>query len=148
MAVETIRNIKINKRNKYEKDFTQVDTQMLGIAAGQLKLVGLRLYLYLVSNKNGFNFTLSPLAYGRWYGVDYINETGELDQGKRSAVNKAIRDGLNNLKDMGYVKEIATNNYEFFEDCQKTDSSSENKLFLKEQSVPSEDSLNKNSFNF
>ena len=148
MAVETIRNIKINKRNKYEKDFTQVDTRALGIAAGRLKLVGLRLYLYLVSNKNGFNFTLSPLVYDRWYGVDYINETGELDQSKRSAVNKAIRDGLNNLKDMGYIKEIATNNYEFFEDCQKADSSSENKLFLKEQFVPLEDNFNENLFNF
>ena len=62
--------------------------------------------------------------------------------------NFGIIDGLNNLKDIGYVKEIATNNYEFFEDCQKTDSSSENKLFLKEQSVSLEDNLNKNLFSF
>ena len=52
MAAETIRNVKINKRDKYDT-FTQVDTVALGIAAGKLKLVGLRLYTYLVSNKNG-----------------------------------------------------------------------------------------------
>lgn len=84
MAAETIRNVKINKRDKY-------DTVALGIAAGKLKLVGLRLY----TNKNGYNFSLSPLAYGRWYGVDYFNEdTGALDSNKRSGVNKAIRDGI------------------------------------------------------
>ena len=38
MATETIRNVKINKRDKYDT-FTQVDTAALGIAAGKLKLV-------------------------------------------------------------------------------------------------------------
>ena len=61
MAAETIRNVKINKRDKYDT-FTQVDTVALGIAAGKLKLVGLRLYTYLVSNKNGYNIIVCNFA--------------------------------------------------------------------------------------
>lgn len=140
MAAETIRNVKINKRDKYDT-FTQVDTVALGIAAGKLKLVGLRLYTYLVSNKNGYNFSLSPLAYRRWYGVDYFNEdTGALDSNKRSGVNKAIRDGIADLIAAGYMKEVATNNFEFYE-CgeqsvsQSTVSSPENNSFPKKQLV-------------
>ena len=143
MATETIRNVKINKRDKYDT-FTQVDTVALGIAAGKLKLVGLRLYTYLVSNKNGYNFSLSPLAYGRWYGVDYFNEdTGALDSNKRSGVNKAIRDGIADLIAAGYMKEVATNNYEFYE-CgeqsvsQSTVSSLENKQYSENNSFPEE----------
>ena len=153
MAAETIKNVKINKRDKYDT-FTQVDTVALGIAAGKLKLVGLRLYTYLVSNKNGYNFSLSPLAYGRWYGVNYFNEdTGALDSNKRSGVNKAIRDGIADLIAAGYMKEVATNNFEFYE-CgeqsvsQSTVSSPENNSFPEEQLVSQETVSSPMVFNF
>jgi hypothetical protein len=115
MAAEAIRNIEINKQSKYEKNFTQVDTEALGIAAGKLKLVGFRLYTYLIGNKNGYNFILSPLAYGKWYGNDYVNEDGSIIEGKRSGVNKALRDGIKNLIEEGYMIEVTPGNYKFYE---------------------------------
>lgn len=141
MAAETTRMVKINKTEEYKGGFTQVDTYAVGAAAGKLKLVGLRLYIYLIGNRNQYNFVLSPLAYGRWYGVDYFDEeTGKLDSNKRSGVNKAIRDGIADLVAAGYMREVATNNYEFFEFgeqfvSQETDSSLENSLFPEEQIV-------------
>lgn len=141
MAAETIRNVHINKQDKYEGNFTQADTEALGIAAGKLKLVGIRLYIYLIGNRNNYNFSLSPFAYGRWYGVDYLDEeANKIDESKRSSVNKALREGIKNLTEAGYLKLIVPNNYEFYEFGeqtvpQETNCSSENKQSLREQTV-------------
>ena len=96
----------INKA-KLDKSYTGINTEVLGQAAGDLKFCGLKLYLYLASNKNGFNWTLNPSAYADWLGVDYA--------AKGRTVRKAIDEGISDLMEHGYVELVAENKYRFSE---------------------------------
>lgn len=135
------RVFKIIKNEVYKSDFTQVDTASLGAAAGMLTPAGFKLYAYLIGNKNNYNFTLSPLAYARWQGEDYVDENGKVtNENLRSKINKSIRDGLKSLEDNGLVNKITDTYFEFLEQkvpCE-TKSSTENEISLVEQKVPQE----------
>lgn len=76
-------------------NFTGVNNEVLGQACGELKLCGLKLFLYLSSNQDGYEWTLSPQAYANWLGVDYA------EQGR--AVRKMINDGVEDLRAHGYL---------------------------------------------
>lgn len=43
-----------------DNNFTGINSEILGKACGELKLCGLKLFLYLSGNKNNFEWTLSP----------------------------------------------------------------------------------------
>lgn len=83
---------------KLDKSYTGINTTILGQAVGDLKYSGLKLYLYLASNKDGFNWTLNPQAYANWLGIDY--------EVSGRTVRKAITDGLADLIAQGYVEVI------------------------------------------
>lgn len=80
---------------------------MVGVAAGALKLCGIKLYLYLASNKDGKIWNLNPVAYANWLGLDYA-KSGR-------AVRKAIEDGIADLKTNGYLLKVAEEQYDFSE---------------------------------
>ena len=96
----------INKA-KLEKSYTGINTAVLGQAVGSLKLCGLKLYLYLSSNKDGFNWTLNPSAYADWLGVDYTS--------KGRTVRKAIDEGIADLEANGYLEILGEDKYRFLE---------------------------------
>lgn len=77
------------------------------MAAGELKNCGLKLYLYLAGNKDGFEWTMNPQAYANWLGLDY-GKSGR-------AVRKAITDGIADLVDNGYLRALGDEEYEFLE---------------------------------
>ena len=90
---------------KLDKSYTGINTDALGQATGDLKHCGLKLYLYLASNKDGFSWTLNPSAYASWLGIDYAS--------KGRTVRKAIEDGLADLIDNGYVIILDSDNERF-----------------------------------
>lgn len=94
---------------KLDKSYTGINTTILGQAVGDLKYSGLKLYLYLASNKDGFNWTLNPQAYANWLGIDY--------EVSGRTVRKAITDGLADLIAQGYVEVIdeKAETYKFLE---------------------------------
>ena len=153
MAKETLRVITIHKQEKYTNSFAQVGVTAFGQANGSLKLVGLRMYNYLICNKNNFNFSLSPLAYARWLGKGYVNENNEIDDNKRAGVNKAIRDGIKDLIANGYLVEKGPYFYDFYENgeqtvLEETNCSEKNKQFSKEQTVSDETNCSQDGFIF
>lgn len=105
-------------------NFTGINTKALGQAVSELKHCGLKLYLYLAGNKNGYNWTLNPSAYADWLGVDYSS--------KGRTVRKAIEDGIADLIANGYLEVI---------------NESEEKYRFLEQKVPKKDDEVKNSQN-
>lgn len=117
----------INKA-KLEKSYTGINTAVLGQAVGSLKLCGLKLYLYLSSNKDGFNWTLNPSAYADWMGVDYAS--------KGRTVRKAIDEGIADLEANGYLEILGEDKYRFSE--QKVPKKEEQVETIKEveQKVP------------
>lgn len=114
MGYEVKRKIHINKKDRYDSDFTQIDTAILGIVSQTLTHNGLRLYLFLISNKNGFEFDLSPLAYARWLGRNY-KDGDKVDNTVRTNVNKDIRRGIEDLIEKGYLIEVKKDTFEFYE---------------------------------
>lgn len=94
---------------KLDKSYTGINTTILGQAVGDLKYSGLKLYLYLASNKDGFTWTLNPQAYANWLGIDY--------EASGRTVRKAITDGLADLIAQGYVEVIdeKAETYKFLE---------------------------------
>lgn len=99
-------SVKVNKA-KLNNNFTGINTVCLGQAAGELKFCGLKLYLYLAGNKDGYMWTINPSVYATWLGMDY-NSSGR-------TVRKAINDGVADLIENGYLKEIGEDKYEFLE---------------------------------
>lgn len=95
------------KKSELKSNFTGIYTPDLGMASGCLKLCGLKLFLYLAGNANDMNWTLNPVAYANWLGMDYDK------QGR--TVRKAITDGIEDLKNNGYLKVIGEEKYEFME---------------------------------
>lgn len=91
-----------------KNNFTGINTSVLGQATGELKFCGLKLYLYLAGNKDGFTHTLNPTVFANWMGIDY---------GKNGrSVRKTINDGIDNLIEYGYLVRVGDNKFEFFED--------------------------------
>ena len=84
--------------------FVSGNITSFGQAAGCLKLCGLKLYIYLMCNADGFDWRLNPAAYANWLGVE--NSRG---------VRKAIDDGLKDLVNNGFAKLEGIDEYEFFE---------------------------------
>ena len=65
------------------------------------------MYLYLSSNRDGFNWTLNPSAYADWLGIDYA--------AKGRTVRKAIDEGIADLIENGYLEIIDEEKYRFLE---------------------------------
>ena len=103
-----MKSFEINKA-KLSKSYTGINTEALGQASGCLKHCGLKLYLYLAGNKDGFNWTLNPSNYAEWLEIDY--------GAKGRTVRKAIDDGLADLIENGYVEIISAEDekYRFLE---------------------------------
>jgi hypothetical protein len=99
----------LTHKAKLNNNFTGINTEVLGKASGELKLCGLKLYLYLAGNKDGYKWTLNPTAYANWLGLDYANAS------TARAVRKAINDGIADLIEKGYLIAIDSNNFEFME---------------------------------
>lgn len=113
----------INK-TKLNNNFTGIHTPSLGLAVGELKLCGLKLYLYLAGHKDGTSWNLNPTVFADWLGV----EPGR-------TVRKTITDGIADLLANGYLEEIGEESYKFSE--QKIPKNSENEVEEKvEQIVP------------
>ena len=87
----------ITHKAKLNNNFTGINTEILGKATGELKLCGLKLYLYLASNKDGYKWTLNPVAYASWMGLDYTKDSTS------RAVRKAIQEGISDLIANGYL---------------------------------------------
>lgn len=121
-----MKHFKINKV-PLGNNYTGINTQALGQATKDLNLTGLRLYLYLASNKDGFKWTLNSTAFGNWAGIDNT----------RSA-NKAIKDGIENLTKNGYLILVdeESEEYRFFEQKQEQSVPKNDNLPKKEQIVP------------
>lgn len=90
---------------KAEKPFLQINESNIGKAAGILKPCGLKLYLYLCSNENGFEWKLNATAYKKWLQT-------ESDE---ASVRKAIRDGLADLIENKYIIDKGKEIYDFYE---------------------------------
>ena len=76
---------------KLNNNFTGINTEILGEAAGELKFCGLKLYLYLASNKDGYKWTLNPSVYADWLGLDYSNSKTLIDQYQKYANSYALK---------------------------------------------------------
>lgn len=96
---------KIHKA-KLVPPFFSVNEIALGQAVGVLKPCGLKLYLYLGSNKDGFNWTVNATSFKEWL-------QSESDE---ATIRKIIRDGISDLVAHGYATQISENEYEFFEE--------------------------------
>ena len=92
-----MKQFKISKA-PLNNQFTGIQTQALGEAVGNLKFCGLKLYLYLSSNKDGMNWTLNPSVFAEWLGVDYSNAS------QARSVRKIISDGIEDLTVNGYLQ--------------------------------------------
>ena len=96
----------INKA-KLNNNYTGINTAVLGQAVGSLKFCGLKLYLYLSANRDGFSWTLNPSAYADWLGIDYT--------ARGRTVRKAIDEGIADLIENGYLEIIGEEKYKFLE---------------------------------
>lgn len=93
------------QKEPLQPHFLGLNIDAVGQAVKNLKHCGLKLYLYLMSNSDGFTWNMNPQAFANWLGVDYSN-----DSGARS-VRKIISDGTADLKQKGYLKEIGKDAY-------------------------------------
>ena len=129
MPAAKINKFKINKA-PLENNFTQINMPALGLAAGTLKLVGLKLYLYLSNNVDKYEWKLNSAAYATWLGGDIQPRT----------LNKSIQDGIADLLEHGYLKQIADGEYEFYENptFQEQFVPTRINLIAQEQKVPTD----------
>jgi hypothetical protein len=97
------------KKAKLNNNFLGINTDVLGEAVQELKPCGLKVYLYLSSNKDGFKWTLNPSVFAAWLKIDYS------DSSKSRAVRKIINDGVADLIEKGYIIQLGPENYEFSE---------------------------------
>ena len=96
-------------KSDLKNNFTGINTPILGEACGKLKFCGIKLYLYLASNKDNYNWNLNPSVYANWLGVDYA-KSGR-------SVRKAIDDGIQDLIENKYLIEDSNRegHYQFYE---------------------------------
>ena len=99
----------ITHKAKLNNSFTGIHTATLGCAVGELKPCGLKLYLYLSGNKDGFQWTLNPSAFAAWMGLNYS------DSNTSRAVRKVINDGISDLIEKGYLVQKSKDLFDFLE---------------------------------
>ena len=87
------------KKEPLQAHFLGINVENVGNASGCLKHCGLKLYLYLMSNSNGFTWNMNPSAFANWLGADYSNAS------EARKVRKTISDGIEDLKEHGFLKE-------------------------------------------
>lgn len=129
-----------------QPQFLGLNIQTAGQAAGKLKLCGLKLYLYLMSNADGFTWTMNPQAYANWLGIEDYSKSGR-------TVRKAIEDGITDLRANGFIEVNADGSYNILEQfvpvkmtesesnksgtiCSSVESRKEQKVPNQEQTVP------------
>lgn len=93
------------QKEPLQPHFLGLNVEAVGEAAERLKHCGLKMYLYLMSNSDGFVWNMNPTAFANWLGVDYSN------QSMSRKVRKTISDGTEDLKVNGYLKEIGKDSY-------------------------------------
>lgn len=93
------------QKEPLQPHFLGVNIDAVGQASGCLKLCGLKLYLYLMSNSDGFTWTMNPVAFANWLGADYSNAS------EARKVRKAISDGIADLKEHGFLKSSGIDSY-------------------------------------
>ena len=87
------------QKEPLQPHFLGVNIDAIGRATGCLKHCGLKLYLYLMSNSDGFTWNMNPAAFANWLELDYSNAS---DARK---VRKTISDGIVDLKQNGFLRE-------------------------------------------
>lgn len=97
------------KKSDLQGNFTGIYTPDLGIAAGCLKLCGLKLYLYLAGNKDKMTWVMNPSAFASYLGLDYKNAS------QARSVRKTIQEGIEDLIENGYLELVNEDLYNFSE---------------------------------
>ena len=87
------------QKEPLQPHFLGLNIDNIGSATGCLKHCGLKLYLYLMSNSDGFTWNMNPVAFANWLGLDYSNAS------EARKVRKIIGDGILDLKANGFLKE-------------------------------------------
>ena len=136
MASEKVRSINIHRTQKYDNQFVQIDYDNIGVVLGKLTKVGAKnLYIYFMGNKDGYTANLIASNYANWLGKPYAKDGKVFNESNRSAVNKQIREGLDQLIEEGYLVEVTKDAvYNFYE--YGTKSSESDKSSHVEQIVP------------
>ena len=101
MAKSAVANQKtvIIKKTPCTKDFLQIQNEEWQEAARLCKKpASFKIYLYLGANAAGFDFLLSGAAIEKTFGFK----------------STAYSDGIKELKELGYIKDIGNNTYEFY----------------------------------
>lgn len=93
------------EKEPLQPHFLGVNFDTVGSATGCLKHCGLKLYLYLMSNSDGFVWNMNPVAFANWLNVDYNNAS------EARKVRKVINDGIVDLKEHGFLKEEEKDSY-------------------------------------
>ena len=93
------------QKEPLQPHFLGLNIDAVGIATGCLKHCGLKLYLYLMSNSDGFTWNMNPVAFANWLGADYSNAS------ESRKVRKIIGDGILDLKEHGFLKEDGIDSY-------------------------------------
>ena len=86
------------QKEPLQPHFLGVNIDAVGQATGCLKHCGLKLYLYLMSNSDGFVWNMNPAAFAKWLGVDYTNAS------EARKVRKIISDGTIDLQQNGFLQ--------------------------------------------
>ena len=93
------------KKEPLQPHYLSLNIDNIGTATGCLKHCGLKLYLYLMSNSDGFVWNLNPVAFANWLGADYSNAS------EARKVRKIISDGVADLKVNGFLKDDGLDSY-------------------------------------
>ena len=93
------------EKEPLQPHFLGLNIDNIGNASGCLKHCGLKLYLYLMSNSDGFTWNMNPVAFANWLGADYSNAS------EARKVRKTISDGILDLRENGFLKEDGLDAY-------------------------------------
>lgn len=93
------------EKEPLQPHFLGLNIENIGSASGCLKHCGLKLYLYLMSNSDGFTWNMNPVAFANWLGADYSNAS------EARKVRKTISDGILDLRENGFLKEDGLDAY-------------------------------------
>lgn len=93
------------QKESLQPHFLGINVNTAGLAAGHLKFCGLRVYLYLMSNSDGFTWNMNPVAFAKWLDMDYSDPT------EARKVRKIIGDGIVDLKNNGLLREDGVDSY-------------------------------------
>ena len=93
------------EKEPLQPHFLGLNIDNIGNASGCLKHCGLKLYLYLMSNSDGFTWNMNPVAFANWLGADYSNAS------EARKVRKTISDGILDLRENGFLKEDGLDSY-------------------------------------